>query len=95
MTNRLKYTIIVVLMVGVISPFLSIYMAKTSASRTIRESEQAQAAASAQSHDLVCRLFTAILDAYDETPSDSPVVKNARDAWLELYRVGQCLPARD
>lgn len=95
MHSRLKYTIIVVLMVGIASPFLSIYMAKQSASRTIRENERVQAVAAQQSHDLVCRLFTAIIDAYDETPSESPIVKNVRDAWLELYRVAQCQPARD
>jgi hypothetical protein len=83
-----------VLIIGVVSPFISIWVGQQSAERTIRQSEAVQAETAKQSHDLVCYLFGAILDAYSETPPTAPAGRNVRDAWAHLYTLAQCQPPR-
>lgn len=59
-----------------------------------RKAAAAEARASEQARVIVCRLFTAILEAYDESPPATAAGRAQVDAWLQVYELSKCEPPR-
>jgi hypothetical protein len=86
------YWLVVGLMVMVVSPILSIYASVKINQRTIEQSNQARAAASAQFQVVYCRLVGSQVDVYSEAQTE--VGKAAYATWLAEYKRSGCEPAR-
>lgn len=106
MTQRLRrevrlpvYWLIVGLAVAVASPVASVFAAveisETKAANQDRRAAAVQAETQAQTRVVVCRWFAAALDLYVESPPATEIQRNAQVAYLELYKLTQCQPARD
>lgn len=59
-----------------------------------RAAAQAEARASEHARVIVCSLFTAILDAYEESPPTTAAGRAQRAAWLQVYDLSRCQPPR-
>lgn len=90
------------LVVGVVvvfaSPLISIYasvrIAENNAARVAAEQRRTEAEATAEAHRIVCQFFALNLDVYDETPPASPLGRNLRQTYVDLYRISGCQPPR-
>jgi hypothetical protein len=94
-TRRLRYTLIVVLMVGLLSPVISVFVAQKSAARAVHDSQKANAAAAEQYRQATCGLFSALMDVFKETPPTNDTGKNVQRAWAEQYALYRCQPPRN
>jgi hypothetical protein len=59
-----------------------------------RKAAATEARAAEQARAIVCRLFTTILDAYQESPPTGQAGKAQVDAWLQVYELSKCQPPR-
>jgi hypothetical protein len=59
-----------------------------------RKTAAAEARAAEQGRAIVCRLFSTILDTYQETPPATAAGRAQRAAWLQLYNISRCQPPR-
>lgn len=88
--------VVVLVVTAVLGPVGSI---AASVSISNRKSEQLiqryqddRAAQAAAAKQFYCALFSSQLDALDEVTSQAG--KSSRKAWLDLYQLAQCEPAR-
>lgn len=59
-----------------------------------RKAAAVEARATEQARAIACRLFTTILDAYEESPPATAAGRAQVDAWLQIYELSKCQPPR-
>jgi hypothetical protein len=94
LSRPLRYTLAVVLLVGLLSPVLSIFTAQRSAERSIRASEQAAVAQQEQGRRQYCDLLTALLNVYIDAPPQTDTGKAVQKEYLVQYDIHGCQPPR-
>lgn len=94
MTRGLRYTLMVVLLVGVLSPLLSLYAAQRSAERAVRTAQQTAVAQQERSRQQYCDLITALLNVYVENPPSTDTGKAVQKEYLVQYEIKSCKPPR-
>lgn len=97
LTIPLKWLLPAILLV-ILSPIFSVIASVKIAENNSKKQQQAQLTAEEKARQaakiITCRLFTAILDTYEETPPITPAGKNQQKTWLELHRLSSCQPPR-
>ncbi len=86
------YWVIVGFAMVVISPILSIVVSTTINKRTMDAAEAAKQTALTTALVRYCRLFGAQADVYSGATTD--VGRNAREVWLNEYRLSGCQPPK-
>lgn len=71
---------------------ISVRLADDNARELVQRYEADKAATAEANRRLYCALFASQVDAYEE--AQSPVGEKAYQAWLDLYRLARCTPAR-
>lgn len=59
-----------------------------------RKAAATEARAAEQARVIVCGLFAAILDAYEESPPATAAGRAQVGAWLQVYELSKCRPPR-
>lgn len=95
LTRPLRYTLAVVIMVGLLSPVLAIFAAQRSAERAVRTSEAQAARSEAKNREQYCDLLEALLNVYVEAPPATDTGKAVQKEYLVQYRIRNCQPPRE
>ncbi|WP_433368345.1 hypothetical protein ACQPZX_41380 [Actinoplanes sp. CA-142083] len=59
-----------------------------------RKAAAAEARSAEQARAIVCRLFTTILDTYQESPPATAAGRAQVGAWIQVYELSRCQPPR-
>jgi|SRR5882757_8097358 len=94
-TRPLRYTLYVVLLVGLLSPVLSVFVAQRAAERSVRASQVTADAAAEKSRMQYCDLLTALLNVYIDVPPVSATGRAVQKEYLIQYQMHGCQPPRE
>src|SRR6185295_12614753 len=95
MTRGLRYTLMVVLVVGLVSPMLSLFVAKRAAEQAVTTAQQTAAVQNEASRQRYCDLLTALLNVYTDAPPESDTGKAVQKEYLVQYNLAHCQPPRE
>lgn len=90
----LRYTLIIVLVVGLLSPVLSVFAAQRSAERAVRDSQRAADVQAERSRQQYCDLLAALLNVYIDAPPGTDTGKAVQKEYLVQYQMHKCMPPR-
>jgi hypothetical protein len=86
------WAMITVAAMVIVSAVISIALADQNARELVDRYESDKRAASQANHQLYCTLFASQADAFEDATSAPG--KASRKAWLDLYALAKCQPAR-
>lgn len=95
LTRPLRYTLSVVIMVGLLSPVLSVFVAQRAAERSVRASQATANAAAERSRMQYCDLLTSLLNVYVEAPPETDTGIAVQKEYLVQYTIHNCQPPRE
>lgn len=89
------WTILLSIWLGTIGAFaLFSFWIQHNQQEQARRAAATEARAAEQARAIVCRLFTTILDTYQESPPTTAAGRAQVGAWLEIYELSRCQPPR-